>query len=245
MTQSSESFARVTPTRFHTLMSALSSASSSSCCNLRSLCIHPGLQLLDLLLAALHCYLLRLIQAMLQVFDGLLHVFLHALQVVVGTESIIQLQLGVLLVPAASLRLQGALQGVHHPQLVPLGLLHLLVFLGELALNFRFHLVELQLGSKDLALLVLKGSLPRNRKMSGSLSRCQAKYMKHLIFFSHLCFLQSSLYLGFLLLQLFAHLLQLMDAFSSLANLLGEVRNFLCFRQSHSVSYPPTTVAVS
>uniref|UniRef100_A0A8I3MMF1 CKLF like MARVEL transmembrane domain containing 5 n=1 Tax=Canis lupus familiaris TaxID=9615 RepID=A0A8I3MMF1_CANLF len=42
---------------------------------------HPGLQLLQLLLATLEGDLLSLIQPMLQVLDGLLHVLLHALQI--------------------------------------------------------------------------------------------------------------------------------------------------------------------
>uniref|UniRef100_A0A671VG71 Uncharacterized protein n=1 Tax=Sparus aurata TaxID=8175 RepID=A0A671VG71_SPAAU len=153
-------------------MSALSSASSSSCCSLRSLVrwllvsvTHPGLQLLDLLLATFHGYLLSFIQTVLQVFDGLFHVFLHTLQIIIGTESIIQLQLSVLsrkminLISAASLSLQGALQSVRHPLMVTLGLLHLLVFLSQLPLNLSLHLVELELNPKDLTLFMLQRAL--------------------------------------------------------------------------------------
>ena len=52
---------------------------------------HPILQFLDLLLAPLHCNLLSLIQAVLQVLDGLLHVLLHALQVRAGVLLLLQL----------------------------------------------------------------------------------------------------------------------------------------------------------
>ncbi|EDL36312.1 mCG146085, partial [Mus musculus] len=157
-------------------MSALSSASSSSCCTLRNLdslqlilqLPDPGLQLLQLLLAALEGDLLCLVQTVLQVLDGLLHVLLHALQVVIGTDSIIQLDLSVLrirkmsgLIAAACLRIQGGLQGVHHPQVVALGLLHLLILLCQLPFDLCLDLVELQLGAEDLALLVLQGGLER------------------------------------------------------------------------------------
>ena len=63
------------------------------------------------------------------------------------------------LVAAARLRVQGGLQGVHHPQVVALRLLHLLVLLCQLPLHLCLDLVELQLGPEDLALLVLQGGL--------------------------------------------------------------------------------------
>uniref|UniRef100_A0A8D0XUA9 Uncharacterized protein n=1 Tax=Sus scrofa TaxID=9823 RepID=A0A8D0XUA9_PIG len=114
---------------------------------------HPGLQLLQLLLAALEGDLLGLVQPVLQVLDGLLHVLLHALQVIIGTDRVIQLDLGVLhitrvggLIAAACLCVQGGLQRVHHPQVV-------------LPLNFCLDLVELQLGPEDLALFMLQGGL--------------------------------------------------------------------------------------
>ncbi|KAJ1079340.1 hypothetical protein K5549_020664, partial [Capra hircus] len=146
-------------------MSARSSASSSSCCTLRNLdrllvlqLPHPGLQLLQLLLAALERDLLRLVQPVLQVLDGLLHVLLHALQV--RTEVALHLLLHPQgLVAAARLRIQGGLQGVHHPQVVALGLLHLLVLLYQLPLNLCLDLVELQLGPEDLALFMLQRGL--------------------------------------------------------------------------------------
>uniref|UniRef100_A0A8C6RI00 Uncharacterized protein n=1 Tax=Nannospalax galili TaxID=1026970 RepID=A0A8C6RI00_NANGA len=149
-------------------MSARSSASSSSCCTLRNLdrllilqLPNSGLQLLQLLLASLEGDLLGLIQPVLQVLDGLLHVLLHALQVVIGTDRVIQLDLGVLrgLIATARLCIQGGLQGVHHPQVVALGLLHLLVLLCQLPFNLCFDLVELQLGSEDLAFFMLQGGL--------------------------------------------------------------------------------------
>ena len=59
------------------------------------------------------------------------------------------------LIPAASLRLQGALQGIHHSLLIPLGLLHLLILLSKFTFNISFDLVKLQLSSKDLTLLML------------------------------------------------------------------------------------------
>uniref|UniRef100_A0AAY4AK06 Uncharacterized protein n=1 Tax=Denticeps clupeoides TaxID=299321 RepID=A0AAY4AK06_9TELE len=108
-----------------------------SCCSLRNL-VKLEL-LLDLLLAAFHGNLLSFIQTMLQVLDGLLHVLLHALQMGTGVLFLLHL------IPAASLRLQGALQGIHYPLLVPLGLLHLFIFLHQLTLNVSLHLVELQL----------------------------------------------------------------------------------------------------
>lgn len=63
------------------------------------------------------------------------------------------------LVAAARLRVQGGLQRVHHPQVVALGLLHLLVLLCQLPLHLCLDLVELQLGPEDLALLVFQGGL--------------------------------------------------------------------------------------
>uniref|UniRef100_A0A3B3CC58 Uncharacterized protein n=1 Tax=Oryzias melastigma TaxID=30732 RepID=A0A3B3CC58_ORYME len=138
-------------------MSALSSASSSSCCSFRSLArfalacrsVYPGLQLLDLLFATFHGDLLGFIQAVLQVLDGLLHILLHALQVRAGVLLLLQLlrHHGGSFVPAAGLRLQGALQSVHHSLMVALGLIHLLVFLRHLPLNVCLHLVKLQLSS--------------------------------------------------------------------------------------------------
>ena len=52
---------------------------------------HPGLELLHLLLASLHGDLFSFIQTVLQVFDGLLHVLLHTLQVSTGVLLFLQL----------------------------------------------------------------------------------------------------------------------------------------------------------
>lgn len=68
------------------------------------------------------------------------------------------------LVAAARLRVQGGLQRLHHPQVVALGLLHLLVLLSQLPLDLGLDLVELQLGPEDLALLVLQGGLGGGRE---------------------------------------------------------------------------------
>uniref|UniRef100_A0A669DUU2 Uncharacterized protein n=1 Tax=Oreochromis niloticus TaxID=8128 RepID=A0A669DUU2_ORENI len=121
-----------------------------------SLC--KTVKLLDLLLSTFHSYLLGLIQAVLQIFDGLLHVFLHTLQVGAGIPLHLLLQ-SKSLISAANLSLQRALQSVRHPLMVSLGLLHLLVLLRHLALHVSFHLIELQLCSKDLTLFMLEGTL--------------------------------------------------------------------------------------
>uniref|UniRef100_A0A4W2EQW1 Uncharacterized protein n=1 Tax=Bos indicus x Bos taurus TaxID=30522 RepID=A0A4W2EQW1_BOBOX len=128
---------------------------------------HPGLQLLQLLLAALEGDLLRLVQPVLQVLDGLLHVLLHALQVRTGVALHLLLHPQGL-VAAARLRVQGGLQRVHHPQVVALGLLHLLILLYQLPLNLCLDLVELQLGPEDLALFMLQGGLEGRGTKVGS-----------------------------------------------------------------------------
>uniref|UniRef100_A0A8D3ARK5 Uncharacterized protein n=1 Tax=Scophthalmus maximus TaxID=52904 RepID=A0A8D3ARK5_SCOMX len=122
---------------------------------------HPGLELLYLLLASLHGDLLSLIQTVLQVFDGLLHVLLHTLQVRAG--RVIKLELSILesmtfngLIPAASLSIERALKSVHNSLMVSFCLLHLFIFFGQLALNISFHLIELELGSENLPLLMLQ-----------------------------------------------------------------------------------------
>uniref|UniRef100_A0A8D0MZ94 Uncharacterized protein n=1 Tax=Sus scrofa TaxID=9823 RepID=A0A8D0MZ94_PIG len=141
---------------------------------------HPGLQLLQLLLAALEGDLLGLVQPVLQVLDGLLHVLLHALQVIIGTDRVIQLDLGVLhitrvggLIAAACLCVQGGLQRVHHPQVVAFGLFHLLILLGQLPLHLCLDLVELQLGPEDLALFMLQGGLEGGRERGCEALRTQ------------------------------------------------------------------------
>uniref|UniRef100_A0A3B5Q768 Uncharacterized protein n=1 Tax=Xiphophorus maculatus TaxID=8083 RepID=A0A3B5Q768_XIPMA len=111
---------------------------------------HPGLELLDLLLASLHGDLFSFIQTVLQIFDGLLHVLLHALQVIIGPNRLIQLNLAILyrmgFIPAAALGLKRTLQGVDCPLQVPLALLHFLIFLSQFTFNISFDLVEFQLG---------------------------------------------------------------------------------------------------
>ncbi|TNN51335.1 hypothetical protein EYF80_038433 [Liparis tanakae] len=101
------------------------------------------------LLLGLRCLPVGLAQLDLHLIEVSLHLLLQ-------TES---------LVPAASLGFERALQGVDRPLQVPLGLLHLLVSLCELAIHVGFDLVELQLGSEDLALLVLQRTL---RQASGT-----------------------------------------------------------------------------
>merc|ERR1719369_428992 len=99
-------------------------------------------------------------------------------------------------VPAPDLRVQGALHGVDHPLAVPLDLLHLLVLLRQLPVNLTLDLVELQLHTKDLGLLVLQSALS---------------------------FLQGCLDLCLLCLHLLLGFLQLMDALSSLTDLFSQV----------------------
>uniref|UniRef100_A0A8C0JZ94 Uncharacterized protein n=1 Tax=Canis lupus dingo TaxID=286419 RepID=A0A8C0JZ94_CANLU len=131
-------------------MSALSSASSSSCWTLRHLdiCVlnplkspHPGLQFLDLLLPALQGQLLSLVQTMLQVLHRLLQVLLHPLQV--GTGSIIQVELSVLIIPAPDLSIEGALHRLHDPDVVSLQLVNFFILLCNFPVDFRLDLVQL------------------------------------------------------------------------------------------------------
>uniref|UniRef100_A0A3Q4M2W1 Uncharacterized protein n=1 Tax=Neolamprologus brichardi TaxID=32507 RepID=A0A3Q4M2W1_NEOBR len=127
-----------------------SSASSSSYYRERlKFYTHPGLELLNLLLASLHGDLLSFIQAVLQVFDGLLHVLLHSLQmsVIIGPNRVslhllFQTQS---LVPAACLSLQRALKSIHSSLV--------------LALNVSLYLVKLKLGSENLPFLMLQCGL--------------------------------------------------------------------------------------
>uniref|UniRef100_A0A3B3RKN6 Uncharacterized protein n=1 Tax=Paramormyrops kingsleyae TaxID=1676925 RepID=A0A3B3RKN6_9TELE len=153
-------------------MSALSSASSSSCCSLRNLArlalasSSPGFHFLDLLLPSFHSDLLGLIQTVLQVLNGLLHIFLHALQVSTGILlaqlylHFIEISLHLLfdsqgLVTTSRFRFKGCLQGLHHALIVSFSLFHLLILFREFTFNFCFYLVELQLGTKDLTLFML------------------------------------------------------------------------------------------
>uniref|UniRef100_A0A669F3Z3 Uncharacterized protein n=1 Tax=Oreochromis niloticus TaxID=8128 RepID=A0A669F3Z3_ORENI len=139
------------------LARTLSSASSSSYYRERLKCYtHPGLELLHLLLASLHGDLLSFIQAVLQVFDGLLHVLLHPLQMSMSAGRVIQLKLCVSfhfllqpqsLIPAASLSFKRALQGVDGPLQVSFALLHLFILLSQFTLHVSLDLVELKLSS--------------------------------------------------------------------------------------------------
>uniref|UniRef100_A0A8C2UAI1 Uncharacterized protein n=1 Tax=Coturnix japonica TaxID=93934 RepID=A0A8C2UAI1_COTJA len=153
-------------------MSARSSASSSSCWILRNLVspTHPGLQLLDLLLASLQGQLLCFIQTELQVLHRLVQVLLHPLQV--GTGVLLLLQLfchhGCLerqssksqgFIPAPDLSIQAALQGLHNSEVVSLQLVNFLIFLCYLPVNLRLDLVELQLEAQDLPLFMFQGGL--------------------------------------------------------------------------------------
>uniref|UniRef100_A0A8D2HVR4 Uncharacterized protein n=1 Tax=Urocitellus parryii TaxID=9999 RepID=A0A8D2HVR4_UROPR len=155
-------------------MSALSSASSSSCCTLRHLdsCVqntlkrtYPGLQFLDLLLATLQGQLLSLIQTVLQVFHRLFQVLLHPLQILIAPYSIIQMQLGILqgkpgsIIPASDLCIQGALHCLHHPNVVSLQLVNFLIFFSNFPINFRLDLVQLKLDTQNLSLFMFKRCL--------------------------------------------------------------------------------------
>lgn len=91
--------------------------------------VYPGLQLLDLLLPALHRYLLRFVQAVLQVLDGLLHVFLHALQVGAGVLLLLQLLRHHGCVGDGLLGLLFGVSALLH------GLLHLILNLGDVSLQ--------------------------------------------------------------------------------------------------------------
>uniref|UniRef100_A0A8C0I7N6 Uncharacterized protein n=1 Tax=Bubo bubo TaxID=30461 RepID=A0A8C0I7N6_BUBBB len=71
---------------------------------------HPGLQLLDLLLAPFESNLFRFVQAHLQVLDSLLHVLLHPLQVRVSFHLLPQPD-GLIL--GSGLCIQRGLHGVH------------------------------------------------------------------------------------------------------------------------------------
>uniref|UniRef100_A0A3B5AWK3 Uncharacterized protein n=1 Tax=Stegastes partitus TaxID=144197 RepID=A0A3B5AWK3_9TELE len=143
-------------------MSARSSASSSSCWIFLHL---DRLEFLELLLATLHGQVLSLIQAVLQVLDSDLQVLLHPLQVILGSDSIIKVQLSILgIVPAPHLRIQSGLHRVNHPLAVPLDLLHLLIFLCQLPVNLTLNLVQLQLDTQDLGLLMLQSSLMKSKK---------------------------------------------------------------------------------
>lgn len=104
------------------------------------------------------------LQQALETLDLLLGLSGHAIGMAQLDLHLIEVALHLLLHPqglvaAACLCIQGGLQRVHHPQVVALGLLHLLVLLCQLPLDLCLDLVELQLGPEDLALLMLQGGL--------------------------------------------------------------------------------------
>ena len=77
---------------------------------------------------------------------------------------LIQISLHLLLdsqgiIPAPDLRVQCALHGVNDPLAVPLDLLHLLILLSYLPVNLTLNLVELQLHTQNLGLLMLQSAL--------------------------------------------------------------------------------------
>uniref|UniRef100_A0A8C1GA34 Uncharacterized protein n=2 Tax=Cyprinus carpio TaxID=7962 RepID=A0A8C1GA34_CYPCA len=97
---------------FDSATSAFSSASSSSCYILRNL---PRLQFLDLFLSSFHSNLFCFIQAVLQVFNGLLHVLLHTLQGEQLCPAPSSTPQPSCFIPATCFRLQSTLQGVYGP----------------------------------------------------------------------------------------------------------------------------------
>uniref|UniRef100_A0A8V1AP28 Uncharacterized protein n=1 Tax=Gallus gallus TaxID=9031 RepID=A0A8V1AP28_CHICK len=114
---------------------------------------HPGLQLLDLLLASLQGQLLCLIQAVLQVLHRLVQVLLHPLQVGTGVSLHLLLQ-PQSFISAPDLRIQGALHGIYNSEMVSLQLVNFLIFLCYFPVNVRLDLVEFQLDTKDLPLFM-------------------------------------------------------------------------------------------
>ncbi len=65
------------------------------------------------------------------------------------------------LIPAASLSFKRALKSIHNPLLVSLCLLHLFIFLSQLAFDISLNLVELKLDSENLPFLMLQWGLLR------------------------------------------------------------------------------------
>uniref|UniRef100_A0A8D0EFS7 Uncharacterized protein n=1 Tax=Salvator merianae TaxID=96440 RepID=A0A8D0EFS7_SALMN len=109
---------------------------------------YSGLQFLELLLATLHCQLLCLIQAMLQVLHGLLQVLLHPLQV--GTGVLLLLKL----LSHHGCLVQAALHGLYHSQVIPLQLINFLILLSNSPVNIGLDLVELKLDAQKFAFFV-------------------------------------------------------------------------------------------
>ena len=126
-------------------------------------------------------YLLSCVQGLfvlyvLQYLELCLHVpqlFLRLSSLAIGMAQLnlhlIQVSLHLLLdsqgiIPAPDLRIQSALHGVNHPLAVPLDLLHLLIFLCQLPVHLTLDLVELQLDTQDLGLLMFQSSLIKLKK---------------------------------------------------------------------------------
>uniref|UniRef100_A0A8C3GKS7 Uncharacterized protein n=1 Tax=Cairina moschata TaxID=8855 RepID=A0A8C3GKS7_CAIMO len=122
---------------------------------------HPGLQLLDLLLASFQGQLLSLIQTVLQVLHCLVQVLLHSFQVSTSVSLHLLLQPQGF-VPAPDLSIQGALHGLHNSEVISLQLVNFLIFLCYLPVNLRLDLVELKLDAKDLSFFMFQGGLYRN-----------------------------------------------------------------------------------
>uniref|UniRef100_A0A8C6SXX7 Uncharacterized protein n=1 Tax=Neogobius melanostomus TaxID=47308 RepID=A0A8C6SXX7_9GOBI len=124
------------------LLALTSSSSLLACSSCKINYTHPGLQFLELLLAALHGQVLGLIQTVLQVLDSDLQVLLHPLQMRTSVSLHLLLD-SKSIIPAPDLRIQSALHGVNDPLAVPLDLLHFLVLLCQLPVNLPFDLVQL------------------------------------------------------------------------------------------------------
>ena len=83
---------------------------------------------------------------------------------------LIQISLHLLLdsqgiISAPDLRVKSGLHGVNDSLAVPLDLLHLLILLSYLPVNLTLHLVELQLHTQNLGLLMLQSSLMSEVKL--------------------------------------------------------------------------------
>ena len=100
---------------------------------------YPGLELLHLLLASLHGDLFSFIQTVLQVFDGLLHVLLHTLQVRAGVLLFLQL--------------------LCHHGCISNGLLGLFLCISTLLHGFLHFSLKLGRIGLQLLLLVYQGSV--------------------------------------------------------------------------------------
>ena len=80
-------------------------------------------------------------------------------------------------VPAPDLSVQGALHGLHNSEVVSLHLVDFLIFLCNLPVNLRLHLVELKLEAQDLALFMFEGGLD---KSAGTVTQTNAPFLTSL-----------------------------------------------------------------